>query len=315
MNGVFLNEGEQVGVVDPETGTSSSTCSKTSEQFPPPRSSERSPRPTPTARSSRSSRSTPKHEDQYDRFPKTLIFAANDLPHTSHADQLVDLARDIFGRGDSFVQKITGSSRPPAAAHPRVPQPQPGHRRDGRSAHHRRRYPGPGIHRLLRPVKSRILFEQMLGRGTRKGEQFPDKSHFVVFDCFDGTLLEYFRNPPASRPSRPRPSHERSRDHRGDLGQPGPRLQRPLPRQAPAAHRQGMAGEAASCSRVHIPDGDLGQFASELPQTLRKRFHRDDGPAAQCGLSEATRRLPAQAQDVSSWPRTKDEVTSTVADP
>ena len=43
-------------------------------------------------------------------------------------------------------------------------------------------------------MKSRILFEQMLGRGTRKGEKFPDKSHFVVFDCFDGTLLEYFRN-------------------------------------------------------------------------------------------------------------------------
>ena len=47
---------------------------------------------------------------------------------------------------------------------------------------------------LLRPIKSRILFEQILGRGTRKGEQYPDKSHFVVFDCFDGTLLEYFRN-------------------------------------------------------------------------------------------------------------------------
>lgn len=49
------------------------------------------------------------HEQTYGRFPKTLIFAANDLPHTSHADQLVDQARDIFGRGDSFVQKITGS--------------------------------------------------------------------------------------------------------------------------------------------------------------------------------------------------------------
>ena len=47
---------------------------------------------------------------------------------------------------------------------------------------------------LLRPVKSRILFEQMLGRGTRKGERYPDKSHFTVFDCFDGTLLEYFRD-------------------------------------------------------------------------------------------------------------------------
>jgi type I site-specific restriction endonuclease len=46
---------------------------------------------------------------------------------------------------------------------------------------------------FLRPIKSRILFTQMLGRGTRLGERFPDKSHFTVFDCFDGTLFEYFR--------------------------------------------------------------------------------------------------------------------------
>jgi hypothetical protein len=39
---------------------------------------------------------------------------------------------------------------------------------------------------FLRQVKSRILFEQMLGRGTRKGEKFPDKSHFTVFDSFAG---------------------------------------------------------------------------------------------------------------------------------
>ena len=46
---------------------------------------------------------------------------------------------------------------------------------------------------FLRPVKSRILFEQMLGRGTRKGEHHPDKSHFTVFDCFDGTLVAFFK--------------------------------------------------------------------------------------------------------------------------
>jgi type I restriction enzyme R subunit len=50
------------------------------------------------------------HEQHYGRLPKTLIFAANDLSHTSYADQLVDLARDIFGRGDSFAQKIAGKS-------------------------------------------------------------------------------------------------------------------------------------------------------------------------------------------------------------
>ena len=51
---------------------------------------------------------TTDHERRYGRFPKTLIFAANDLPHTSHADQLVQVARDAFGRGDAFVEKITG---------------------------------------------------------------------------------------------------------------------------------------------------------------------------------------------------------------
>ena len=33
----------------------------------------------------------------------------------------------------------------------------------------------------------------MIGRGTRKGEHYPDKSHFVVFDCFGGTLIDYFK--------------------------------------------------------------------------------------------------------------------------
>ena len=42
-------------------------------------------------------------------FPKTLVFAVNDLKHTSHADTIIDILRDEFGRGDSFVQKITGS--------------------------------------------------------------------------------------------------------------------------------------------------------------------------------------------------------------
>ena len=48
------------------------------------------------------------HEERHGRFPKTLIFAVNDLPHTSHADQFVNICRDVFGRGDAFVQKITG---------------------------------------------------------------------------------------------------------------------------------------------------------------------------------------------------------------
>ena len=103
------------------------------------------------------------------------------------------MARDIFGRGEAFVAKITG----------RVDRPLQ-RIREFRN----RAKPGivvtvdllttgvdiPDLEFLvfLRPVKSRILFEQMLGRGTRLGEKSADKDHFVVFDCFDGTLLAYF---------------------------------------------------------------------------------------------------------------------------
>jgi hypothetical protein len=69
------------------------------------------------------------HEERYGRFPKTLIFVDNDLPLTSHADQLVDLAVDIFGRasrssGGSLGMLIGRSSDPG------VPQPA-GARRPG----------------------------------------------------------------------------------------------------------------------------------------------------------------------------------------
>jgi len=134
------------------------------------------------------------HEQENGRFPKTLIFAVNDLPHTSHSDQLVDTARDIFGRGDSFVQKITGRvDRPLQRIREFRNRAQPGIVVTVDMLSTGVDIPDLEGIVLLRPVKSRILFEQMLGRGTRKGEHFPAKSHFTVFDCFDGTLLAYFR--------------------------------------------------------------------------------------------------------------------------
>jgi len=134
-------------------------------------------------------------ENDKGHFPKTLIFAHNDLPHRSHCDQLVEILRDEFSRGDAFVQKITGS--------PTVDRPLQ-RIREFRN----RQNPGivvtvdmlstgvdvPKIENIVfsRPVKSRILFEQMMGRGTRLCDEI-NKDRFTVFDCFNGTLLEYFR--------------------------------------------------------------------------------------------------------------------------
>ena len=110
------------------------------------------------------------HQEKNGRFPKTLIFAVNDLPHTSHADQVVAICREEFGQGDAFVQKITGS---PSVDRPlqRIrefrnrPEPKVAVTVDMLST-------GVDIPSLefivfMRPVKSRILWVQMLGRGTR----------------------------------------------------------------------------------------------------------------------------------------------------
>ena len=45
----------------------------------------------------------------------------------------------------------------------------------------------------MRPVKSRILWEQMLGRGTRLCPDI-NKEKFTIFDCFNGTLVAYFKD-------------------------------------------------------------------------------------------------------------------------
>jgi len=217
MNGVFLKEGENVEYVDPETGLSKMDQLEDERPFD---AAEIETKVTAPESNRKVLEEVKKHaiehETRYGRFPKTLIFAANDLPHTSHADQLVDFAREVFGRGDSFVEKITGRvDRPLQRIREFRNRKAPGIAVTVESPDDRRGHPGLGVHRLPAPVKSRILFEQMLGRGTRKGEQYTDKDHFTVFDCFDGTLLAYFKTQlesrPKNQPSPPEPSRRSSR--------------------------------------------------------------------------------------------------------
>ncbi|HLO17516.1 MAG TPA: DEAD/DEAH box helicase family protein, partial [Anaerolineales bacterium] len=98
--------------------------------------------------------------------PKTLIFAKDD----SHAEDIVRIVREEFGKGDEFCQKITY----------RVTGKKPEDLiSDFRNSYHPRIAvtvdmiaTGTDIKPLevllfMRAVKSRLLFEQMLGRGTR----------------------------------------------------------------------------------------------------------------------------------------------------
>jgi len=275
MKGVFLQEGEQVGVIDTTTGLEKMDELEDEREFP---SSEIEQQITAPDSNRKIVEELQKycvqHEQECKRFPKTLIFAANDLPHTSHADILVDICRDVFGRGDSFVQKITGRvDRPLQRIREFRNRPTPGIVVTVDMLSTGVDIPDLEFIVMLRPVKSRILFEQMIGRGTRKGERFPDKSHFTVFDCFDGTLLEYFRQSTAITAEPPdKPSRSIveiiediwiNRDRPYNVRCLVKRLQR---------IDKEMAAEARDLFAPFIPDGDMARFARELPAHLSTDF-------------------------------------------
>lgn len=277
MTGLFLKEGEQVSFVDTTSGGEQLDLLEDERAFDTTDIERKVTAPDSNRKVIEElKRYALEHEAKFGRFPKTLIFATNDLPHTSHADQLVNLCRDVFGRGEAFVQKITGS--------PTVDRPL-------KRIREFRNRPNPAIVVtvdmlstgvdipdlefivFLRPVKSRILFEQMLGRGTRRGENYPDKSHFTVFDCFDGTLLEYFRQASAfTREPPEKPSRTikelvddiwNNRDRAYNVGCLVKRLQR---------IDKEMTGEARAEFSAFVADGDLAGFARGLRNAIAGDF-------------------------------------------
>jgi len=277
MHGLFLKEGEQVSFVDPESGSKQLDHLEDERQFDTTDIEQKVTSPDSNRKILEEIKKYAlDHEAQYGRFPKTLIFAVNDLANTSHADQLVDIARDVFGRGDSFVQKITGSptvDRPLQRIREFRNRPEPGVVVTVGMLSTGVDIPDLEYIVFLRPVKSRILFEQMIGRGTRKGELYPDKSHFVVFDCFDGTLLEYFKKVTAITAEPPQKEsrtiveliediwHNRDRDYNA----------RCLVKRLQRIDKE-MSGEAREQFAAYIPDGDMGRFAAGLLRSLKDEF-------------------------------------------
>jgi type I restriction enzyme, R subunit len=277
INGIFLKEGEKVGVKDPQTGTELIDALEDERAFDSQDVEHKITSPDSNRKIVEEiAKYARDHEMQTGRFPKILIFAANDIPHTSHADQLVTIAREIFGRGDDFVQKITGS--------PSVDRPLEKIRRF-------RNRPLPSVVItvdmlstgvdipalefivFLRPVKSRILWTQMLGRGTRTCPDI-NKEYFTIFDCFDGTLIKYFKD---------------STDFAIDIEETGEivtiaeiieniwdnierdynakRLIKRLRRVAAT-----MSAKAREEFAAYIPDGDVSKFADQLRENLKNSF-------------------------------------------
>ncbi len=275
MNGVFLHEGEAIDSIDPESGQQQFDYLEDERAFDTTAIERKITSPDSNRKIlTEIKRYCAEHETDTGRFPKTLIFAVNDLPHTSHADQLVSQAREIFDQGEEFVAKITGRvDRPLQRIREFRNRPKPMIVVSVDMLTTGVDIPDLEFIVFLRPVKSRILFEQMLGRGTRLGDRYPDKANFVVFDCFDGTLLEYFRSttditaePPASDTKTVTDVIEdiwANRDRDYSINRLTKRLQRIDKR---------MAGEARDEFAAYIPDGDLGAFATGLKSDLRDSF-------------------------------------------
>ena len=129
--------------------------------------------------------------------PKTLIFAKDD----SHAEDVVHLVREVFGKGNDFAKKITYKAYDPETKR---------HEKSETLIQEFRTSPqlriavtvdmiatGTDIKPLecllfLRDVRSRVYFEQMKGRGTRvltptdlqavSGADARAKTHFVIVD-------------------------------------------------------------------------------------------------------------------------------------
>jgi type I restriction enzyme R subunit len=139
--------------------------------------------------------------------PKTLIFAKDD----NHAEDIVAIVREEFGKGNEFCRKITYKTTGAKPAdliqefrnsyHPRiaVTVDMVATGTDMKPIE---------IVMFMRSVKSRIFFEQMKGRGVRVIDKTalkavtPDaeaKTHFVIVDCVGVTEAELADTQPLER--------------------------------------------------------------------------------------------------------------------
>jgi type I restriction enzyme R subunit len=136
--------------------------------------------------------------DQRAMVPKTLVFAKDD----SHAEDIVRIAREVFGRGNDFCKKITYMSYDPATLQREKPETMIATFRNSPATRIAVTVDmiatGTDIKPLecllfMRDVKSRAYFEQMKGRGTRtvsptelqavSGADAKAKTRFVIVDA------------------------------------------------------------------------------------------------------------------------------------
>jgi type I restriction enzyme R subunit len=275
INGAFLKEGELVGEIDVETGAEQLDALEDEREFGASEIERKLTAPDSTKKIIAALKKyTDRHEAEYARFPKTLIFAVNDIPHVSHADEVVRTCKEIYGKGDDFVLKITGSptvDRPLQKIRQFRNRPEPKIVVTVDMLTTGVDIPAVEMLVFMRMVKSRILWVQMLGRGTRLCKEI-NKEKFIIFDCFDGSLIEYFKNATdfdvnLGKETVPLAEIiERIYDNR-DREYNSNRLIKRLRRIENA-----MGAEAREAFARFIPDGDMKAYADGLKENILNNF-------------------------------------------
>src|ERR1700730_10474754 len=276
INGVFLKEGEQVGRIDTHTGVEALDNLEDERTFDASAVEHAVTAPDSNRKIIQEiAKYAYQHEQETGRFPKMLLFAVNDLPHTSHAQQLVRICREVFNQGDDFVQKITGNpdvDRPLQRIREFRNRPKPKVVVTVDMLSTGVDIPALEFIVFLRPVKSRILWEQMLGRGTRRCDEI-NKTKFVVFDCFDGTLIRYFKDVSNFKIESPQKAALTIPQIIENIWQNVDRkyhsnvLVKRLRR-----IEKDMSAEAREDFSKWLPEGNVGKFATGLPKQLRENF-------------------------------------------
>jgi len=314
LNGVFLKEGEEVGVIDTQTGEEVYDQVEDAREFSAEDVERKITAPDCIHKVIKElAKHAYAHEEATGHFPKILIFAVNDIPHTSHADQIVRTCREEFNQGDDFVQKITGN--------PNVDRPL-------QKIREFRNRPNPKVVVtvdmlstgvdipalefivFMRPVKSRILWEQMLGRGTRLCHDI-NKTKFVVFDCFDGTLLRYFKDVSNFKIESPKRDPLTIPQIIDNIWQ---NVDRPyhinvLVKRLRRIEKD-MSGEARTMFAAWIPDGDVGKWAGSLPTQIQQNFTDTMNLLRNPTFQQLLMDYPRAKRSFWVTYDTKDEVTS-----
>lgn len=275
INGAFLKEGELVGEIDMETGAEKLDELEDEREFRADEIEQKITSPDSIKKIITAIKKyTDQHEEKYLHFPKILIFAVNDLPHVSHADEVVRICKEVYEKGDDFVMKITGSptvDRPLQKIRQFRNRPEPKIVVTVDMLTTGVDIPSIEMVVFMRMVKSRILWVQMLGRGTRLCPEIY-KEKFTIFDCFNGGLIEYFKNATdfdVSLKKETVPLKEiieriyDNRDREYNIRCLIKRLRR---------IEKNMGAEAREAFSKYIPDGDMKLFTDTLGDNIKNNF-------------------------------------------